>query len=149
MIAPEQLIRHALAARKYAYAPYSNYHVGAALLSDDGTVYTGCNIENAAYTICTCAERTALFKAVSEGQRAFVALAVVGGHAQEEPPLHAYAYPCGVCRQALHEFAPQLRVIVATAPDAYQEHPLHQLLPHAFGPHALAAPAQDTKDKML
>lgn len=130
----KELIHAALRARGYAYAPYSGYQVGAALLCGDGAVYTGCNIENAAYSVCNCAERTALFKAVSDGRRTFAAIAVVGGRADETPPLSGYAMPCGVCRQALSEFAPQLRVIVATGPESYREYMLGEILPHAFGP---------------
>ncbi len=93
-----ELIRLALEAREMAYVPYSKYMVGAALLTKQGRVYKGCNIENAAYTPTNCAERTAFFKAVSEGERAFEAIAIVGGY-QGAPT--SYAYPCGVCRQVV------------------------------------------------
>lgn len=96
-----ELVRLALEAREMAYAPYSKYKVGAALLTKQGRVYKGCNIENAAYTPTNCAERTAFFKAVSEGERAFEAIAIVGGY-QGAPT--SYAYPCGVCRQVMREF---------------------------------------------
>ena len=102
------LVAAARAAAARAYAPYSNYRVGAALLAADGTVFTGCNVENASYGLTNCAERTALFKAVSEGRRSFRALAIVGGTAK------APALPCGACRQALAEFcAPDMPVAVA------------------------------------
>lgn len=135
---PSQLIQAALDARKNAYAPYSGYKVGAALLGAGGAVYTGCNVENAAYSVCNCAERTALFKAVSEGERAFTAIAVVGGRAEETPPLSGYAMPCGVCRQALNEFSPEMTVYVAVDAAQYKQYRLAELLPGAFGPANLA-----------
>lgn len=97
----EQLIATATEAMKMSYSPYSGFSVGAALLCADGTVYTGCNIENASFTPTVCAERTAIFKAVSEGKRDFTAIAVVGGKGGE---LRGYAAPCGVCRQVMSEF---------------------------------------------
>ena len=97
----KELMQAAVKARKMAYAPYSGFFVGAALLTKDGKVYTGCNIENASYTPTNCAERTAFFKAVSEGERAFEAIAVVGGKGEELSELCA---PCGVCRQVMTEF---------------------------------------------
>lgn len=121
----ERLMELARQARELAYAPYSGYRVGAALLAENGTVYTGCNIENAAYGHAMCAERTALFKAVSEGAHEFVAIAI----ATEK----ALAWPCGICRQALCEFAPHLRVITACG-DQRAEATLDQLLYGAFGP---------------
>ncbi len=120
-----ELIRSAREAMQFAYVPYSHYRVGAALLCKDGRVYTGCNIENGSYGATNCAERTALFKAVSEGAREFVAIAVT---AEKSAP-----WPCGICRQALNEFAPDLRVIVAFG-DQVQEMNLQDLLPHGFGP---------------
>ena len=98
----EKLIKEALRARTFSYSPYSHYQVGAALLAKDGSIYTGCNIENAAYSPTNCAERTAFFKAVSEGKREFCAIAIVGG--PEEAGITQYAYPCGVCRQVMMEF---------------------------------------------
>ncbi|SEK88911.1 cytidine deaminase [Butyrivibrio sp. ob235] len=131
----EDLISKALEARKMAYTPYSHHAVGAALLTKDGKVYLGCNIENAAYTPTNCAERTALFKAVSEGEREFSAIAIVGGpDNQEELPICA---PCGVCRQALNEFVdPEtFEVILGTNdPKNYKIFKLAELLPLGFGP---------------
>ncbi|MCM1538039.1 MAG: cytidine deaminase [bacterium] len=130
----KELIREALAARAYSYSPYSRYRVGAALLAKDGRIFKGCNIENAAYTPTNCAERTAVFKAVSEGCRAFAAIAVVGG--KEEKPTGDYAYPCGVCRQVLREFVgpAQFLVICARSEEDYEEWTLAELLPESFGP---------------
>lgn len=129
-----QLIREALAAREHSYSPYSKYRVGAALLAEDGRIFQGCNIENAAYTPTNCAERTAVFKAVSEGCRAFSAIAVVGG--KEERPTGGYAYPCGVCRQVLREFVePSAFVVIcARSEEDYREFTLDKLLPESFGP---------------
>ncbi len=124
------LIERAVEARKYAYAPYSDFRVGAALLGKSGKVYTGCNVENAGYTPTNCAERTALFKAVSEGEREFVAIAVVGGKGEE---LAEFCAPCGVCRQALAEFCDgEFRIILGT-PAKYSAHTLAELLPYSFG----------------
>ncbi len=126
----ENLCALAVAARERAYAPYSGYTVGAALLAASGRVYTGCNIENASFTPTVCAERTAVFKAVSEGERQFVMLAVAGGKAGE--PGGAFP-PCGVCRQVLAEFCPpEFPVLLATA-TGYTETTLGELLPLAFG----------------
>ena len=128
------LIRAAFAARENAYAPYSHFAVGAALLAKNGRVYTGCNIECATYTPTNCAERTALFKAVSEGVREFVAIAIVGAKV-DAPDDALVTSPCGVCRQVLFEFGGNaLRVIMAKAEDDYVEAPLGQLLPMGFGP---------------
>lgn len=131
-----ELVRLALEAREMAYAPYSKYKVGAALLTKQGRVYKGCNIENAAYTPTNCAERTAFFKAVSEGERAFEAIAIVGGY-QGAPT--SYAYPCGVCRQVMREFCDpaEFRVITAVSEEQYVEHTLAELLPEGFGPENL------------
>ncbi len=128
-----KLVQKALEARKFSYAPYSGFYVGAALLAEDGTIYTGCNIENAAYTPTNCAERTALFKAVSEGSRAFVAIAVCGGAGQEEPA--EFCTPCGVCRQALREFADSgtFLVILCRGDGSRKEMTLEELLPMSFG----------------
>ena len=127
------LIRRAFAARKFAYTPYSHFNVGAALLTRDGKVYTGCNIENAGYTATNCAERTALFKAVSEGERQFSAIAIVGS--KEGTVNELVTGPCGVCRQALYEFSgPDLTVIMARTEEDYIVTTLGQLLPYGFGP---------------
>ena len=131
-----ELIRLALEAREKAYVPYSKYMVGAALLAKNGKVYQGCNIENAAYTPTNCAERTAFFKAVSDGEREFVAIAIVGGY--EGAPVN-YAYPCGVCRQVMMEFCdPEIfRVVLAVDEEHWQEYLLKDLLPMGFGPENL------------
>ena len=128
----EELVKAALKTRKMAYAPYSHYCVGAALLTEDGEIYQGGNIENASYGATNCAERTAVFKAVSEGKRRFTAIAIAGGLAGQEPV--DYAYPCGICRQVLGEFAQgDLAVIVAKSRDDYREYTLDELLPCGFG----------------
>ena len=132
-----QLVGRALEAREHAYVPYSHFAVGAALLADDGTVYQGCNIENAAYTPCNCAERTAFFKAVYEGQRHFSAIAVVGG--PEGQPISDWCTPCGVCRQVMREFCDpdSFRIIVARSPEERRSLLLRDLLPEGFGPEDL------------
>lgn len=133
------LIREALAARLRSYSPYSNFMVGAALLAKDGTIYHGCNIENAAYTPTNCAERTAFFKAVSQGVRDFEAIAIVGVPRDADPKDSDYAWPCGVCRQVMREFCdPALfRVIVAKSEDDYVADTLEAFLPRSFGPENL------------
>ena len=113
-----------------SYVPYSHFPVGAALLCADGAVFTGCNVENAAYGSCICAERTALVKAVSEGRRDFVKLAVAGRGGD-------YCWPCGSCRQMLFEFAPGLTVLVARGDGKFVQTSLSELLPHGFGPSSL------------
>ena len=122
----EELLQYAHAARENAYAPYSRFAVGAALLCADGRVYQGCNIENASFGLTNCAERTALFKAVSEGEREFTAIAIA---AEGSAP-----WPCGACRQALHEFAPDIRVLVTWGDAQRGEALLPELLPKGFGP---------------
>lgn len=134
------LAQAAVIARDAAYAPYSGFLVGAALLTSDGTVYTGCNIENAAFTPSICAERVAFSKAVSEGERQFAAIAVAGWPRDSQPD--GPAYPCGVCRQVMVEFTDQdkFKVIVVTATDGgikTTSHLLRELLPHGFGPDKL------------
>ena len=129
----QQLIRAAFAARRFAYTPYSHFKVGAALLARSGQVFTGCNIESAAYSPTNCAERTALFKAVSEGVTAFSAIAIVGSREGEVNRI--VTSPCGVCRQALFEFCgPDLTVIMARSEEDYLETTLGELLPYGFGP---------------
>ena len=129
----QELIRLAQQARTRAVAPYSRFTVGAALRSVDGQVFTGCNIENAAFTPTNCAERTAQFKAVSEGVTKFTDIAVVGARIGEVNEL--VTGPCGVCRQALYEFCgPSLNVIMAKTPDDFIERTLGELLPFGFGP---------------
>lgn len=145
----KQLVSEALQARQMAYAPYSGFQVGAALLTKEGKIYRGCNIENAAYSPTNCAERTAFFKAVSEGEREFTAIAIVGfrdrpaGEAGsvsfgEAEPV-GYAFPCGVCRQVMREFTDPatFQVIVAQDADHYKKYTLAQLLPESFGPENL------------
>ena len=127
----EELVGLAQKARKAAYAPYSRFKVGAALLGTSGRVFTGCNVENAAYPLCTCAERTAVVKAVSEGEDTFVVIAVVTATG---------AMPCGSCRQILREFGGikgDLRVIVADIAGHWQTFTIAELLPMGFGPHQL------------
>ena len=128
------LIKQALEMRKMAYVPYSHFQVGAALLCADGKVYTGCNIENAAYTPSNCAERTAFFKAVSEGEREFAAIAITGG-AETAEELE-YCAPCGVCRQVMMEFCDydNFKVILAKSEQEYQVYSLREILQMGFGP---------------
>ncbi len=124
------LISAALDARENAYAPYSNFFVGAALETADGKIYTGCNIESASFSGTVCAERVALFKAVSEGETKFSAIAVVGGG---EDGTNDYCAPCGICRQVLSEFCDDdMIVILARELDDYEETTLGELLPRAF-----------------
>lgn len=128
----ERLIQTALEARKRAYTPYSHYQVGAALLLEGDEIVSGCNVENASFGATCCAERTAVFKAVSEGRRKFHAIAIAGGEEGTEPV--DYAFPCGICRQVLNEFAgPKFTVIVAKSTSDYQEYTLGELLPNSFG----------------
>lgn len=129
----KELIGLAIAAMSHAYVPYSGFQVGAALLAQNGTVYQGCNIENAAYTPCNCAERTAFFKAVSEGVRDFRAICVVGG---KDGILTDYTAPCGVCRQVMMEFCDpdEFWIILAADTENYQIFTLRELLPMGFGP---------------
>ncbi|MDF3004127.1 MAG: cytidine deaminase [Oscillospiraceae bacterium] len=135
MISDRELIAQALLARKNAYVPYSHFAVGAALLADSERVYTGCNIENAAYSPTNCAERTAVFKAVSEGERRFLKLAIVAGNEALGTPLPAIVSPCGVCRQVLMEFAePEMVILLAKSEDDYETHTLGELLPMGFSP---------------
>ena len=124
----DKLIQAARSARAEAYAPYSRYRVGAALLTADGTVFTGCNVENAAYPASICAERVAITKAVSEGHRDFVAIAVA---------THNGGSPCGICRQVMFEFAPEMAVIIADETSIHEETTVAGLLPHGFGPSCL------------
>lgn len=129
-----ELMRLALEARQMAYAPYSHFKVGAALLGKNGVVYKGCNIENAAYTPTNCAERTAFFKAISEGQQEFEAIAIVGG--AEDGESLKLCSPCGVCRQVMMEFCnpDTFEIILGTSPEEYEVHTLRELLPMGFGP---------------
>lgn len=134
MINQKLLIEKAYEAQKFSYAPYSKFNVGAALLCADGTIYTGCNIENAAYTPTNCAERTAFFKAISEGQKDFVAIAIVGHKSGTEVGKGNYCAPCAVCRQVMAEFCDlkSFKVIIAKDYDDYLEYTLGELIPLAF-----------------
>ena len=133
----KELIREAISAMYRAYTPYSEYKVGAALLTKSGKIYQGCNIENAAYSPTNCAERTAFFRAVYEGEREFEAICVVGGKNGE---ITEYAPPCGVCRQVMMEFCnPEtFKIILATSEDQFEEFRLKDILPLGFGPGNLA-----------
>ncbi len=128
----DELVSTAFAMLERAYVPYSGFPVGAALLCKDGSVFTGCNVENAAYGSTICAERTALVKAISEGHTGdWDTLAVVGRSED-------YCWPCGSCRQMLYEFCPELTVLVARGDGDYVTLPLKQLLPYGFGPASLS-----------
>lgn len=129
-----ELIDIALEARQMAYTPYSHHKVGAALLTKDGKVYRGCNIESASYTPSNCAERTAFFKAVSEGEREFEAIAIVGGF--EDSTVLRLCAPCGVCRQVMMEFCdPEtFEIILCDEKDELHTYKLEELLPLGFGP---------------
>lgn len=140
----KKLIEKAIESAKKAYAPYSGYLVGAALLTKSGKVYTGCNIENASYGATNCAERTAFFKAISEEERKFEAIAIVGGPKetffevdQKEKrnfSFSEYAYPCGICRQVMKEFCDNdFKIIVAKSCEDFKVYNLPELLPHGFG----------------
>ena len=133
----EQLIDLAIKQLEFSYVPYSHFKVGAALLAKGGEIYTGCNIENAAYTPTNCAERTAFFKAVSEGVREFEAICVVGG---KDGELTDYASPCGVCRQVMMEFCDPdtFQIIMAVNKEKYKNYTLKEMLPMGFGPNNLA-----------
>ncbi len=134
MSGTRELIEMAIEARKLAYAPYSRFKVGAALLGTNGVVYKGCNVENASYSATNCAERTAFFNAISDGQTEFLAIAIVGGK-EEKSELELCA-PCGVCRQVMQEFCnpESFEIILAKNPNDYQIYTLKDLLPMSFGP---------------
>lgn len=129
----EKLIDTAIEQLKFSYTPYSNFKVGAALLTKSGKIYTGCNIENASYTPTNCAERTAFFKAVSEGVRDFHAICIVGG---KDGKLTEYTAPCGVCRQVMMEFCnpKTFQIILAVDKERYEIYTLEELMPLGFGP---------------
>ena len=129
----EKLIDTAIEQLKFSYTPYSNFKVGAALLAKNGEIFTGCNIENASYTPTNCAERTAFFKAVSEGVREFRAICIVGG---KDGKLTEYTTPCGVCRQVMMEFCDQktFQIILAVDKERYEIYTLEELMPLGFGP---------------
>lgn len=123
----QELVELAFTMLDRSYVPYSNFPVGAALMCADGSIFTGCNVENSAYGSTICAERTALVKAVSEGHHDFIRLAVAGRSA-------GYCWPCGSCRQMLYEFAPDLEVLIARGDHTFRKLPLAELLPYGFGP---------------
>ena len=125
-----ELMKLAVEAREMAYAPYSHFRVGAALLAKSGKVYKGCNVENAAYSPTNCAERTALFKAVSEGEREFTAIAIVGGM---DETIADFCAPCGVCRQVLAEFCDKDFRLILGNPDNVKACSFEEILPFAFG----------------
>ncbi len=125
-----ELIKKAIESKNKAYVPYSGFHVGAALITEDNSIYTGCNIEIASYSPTICAERTAIFKAISEGHKSIKKIAVVGDG--------QYTFPCGVCRQVIREFGKDAKIIVANSEDDYKEFTLDELLPNSFGPEDLA-----------
>lgn len=127
----KELVKEALAAREFAYTPYSKFNVGAALFCKNGRVFRGCNIESASYTPTNCAERTAFFKAVSEGEREFSAIAIVGGPAGAPPA--DFCYPCGVCRQVMAEFCGRdFKVYIAKSESEIREYSLDEIIPFAF-----------------
>ncbi|WP_442852339.1 cytidine deaminase [Butyrivibrio sp. FCS006] len=132
----QELVKTALSMRKMSYTPYSHFNVGAALLSADGKIYTGCNIENASYTPTNCAERTAFFKAVSEGVRDFTAIAIAGG--KEDATELDYCPPCGVCRQVMSEFCKDdFKIYLVKSETEYKEYTLTELVPERFTPNNL------------
>lgn len=132
----EKLVQQALEARDFSYSPYSGFKVGAALLGKSGKIYTGCNIENAGYTPSNCGERTAFFKAVSEGEKEFKAIAIVGGKDLESLD---YCAPCGVCRQVMMEFCDyeSFQIILGKSSKEYKTYTLKEILPMGFGPNNL------------
>lgn len=133
----QKMIDLAIEQLSFAYTPYSGFQVGAALLTKKGKIYTGCNIENAAYSPTNCAERTAFFKAVSEGERQFQAICIVGG---KNGVLTEYTAPCGVCRQVMMEFCnpDSFQIILAKDRETYKIFSMRELLPMGFGPDNLA-----------
>lgn len=133
----EEMIELAVRQMEFSYVPYSGFRVGAALLSKSGKIYTGCNIENAGFSPTNCAERTAFFKAVSEGTTEFAAICIVGG---KDGILTEYAPPCGVCRQVMMEFCDPdtFEIILAKSKDEYKIYTLEEVLPMGFGPKNLA-----------
>ena len=135
----KELVLSAIKARKRAYVPYSKFKVGAAIATLDGKIYEGCNIECAAYSVCNCAERTALFRAVYDGYKCFSAIAVVGGPENEEDNFSSFCPPCGVCRQALREFCNpyEMKIIRAKSTDDFKVYKLSEMLPESFGPENL------------
>jgi len=127
ILTDKELVKKAIEAKKNAYVPYSKFPVGAALLTKDGRVYTGCNIECASYGGTNCAERTAIFKAVSEGDKNIEAIAVISD-------LDDYTYPCGICRQVIVEYGKDIKMIIAKSEDDFRVHSINDLLPNSFSP---------------
>lgn len=131
----EELIKLAIGARNFSYSPYSSYKVGAALLCKNRKVYTGCNIENAAFTPGICAERTAISKAVSEGEKDFEMIVVVGGKKDADKENLDHCTPCGVCRQVIREFcSDDFKIVCARSSKEYKIYTLKEILPDSFGP---------------
>ena len=126
----KELIKLSIEAQKNSYSPYSNFAVGASLLTKSGKIYTGANIENASYPAGICAERVAMSKAISEGEKSFEAICITASSGD-------YAYPCGVCRQFISEFSIDIKVIVAKDENDYKVHTLNELLPYSFNKDAL------------
>ncbi len=126
----KELVKKAIKAKENAYAPYSEFPVGAAILTEKGNIYTGCNIECASYGGTNCAERTAVFKAVSEGERNIRAIAIISNSED-------YTYPCGICRQVLIEFGSDIEVIIAKSEDDFKIYTIDKLLPNSFSPEDL------------
>lgn len=136
----KELLKKAREAKKMAYVPYSKFPVGAALLTKERKIYTGCNIENASYGATICAERTAVFKAISEGERSFIALAVVSDHTD-------FTFPCGICRQVIQEFAQDIEVIFQNREDHILTLGIKDLLPYPFREDYLDKVKEETKDE--
>lgn len=134
----KELIKKALEAQEKAYVPYSGFHVGAALLSEDGKIYTGCNIEISSYSPTICAERTAIFKAISEGSMKIKAIAIVG----DANP----TFPCGVCRQVIREFGKDAEIIIANSEEDCNVYTIDDLLPYSFGPEDLEYTRKEEKN---
>ena len=132
----EKLMEEAVKAMYNAYAPYSGFRVGAAILTETGNIYSGCNVENASLGATICAERNAIFHAIAEGERKLIAVAIAGGTNRE---CNEYCVPCGACRQVMRDFGEKDKMIVLSAktPDDYLEHTLDELLPYSFGPESL------------
>lgn len=130
----QEMITVASQARMFSYAPYSDFTVGAALMTKSGKVFTGCNVESVSYSPTTCAERVAILKAVSEGERSFEMIVVIGGPRVGESRAKGYSGPCGVCRQMIYEFGKDTTIIIANSLDEYYVHDISELFPFGFGP---------------
>jgi cytidine deaminase len=130
----QEMITAAAKARESSYAPYSNFTVGASLLTKSGKLFTGCNVESVSYSPTTCAERVAILKAVSEGERNFDMIVVIGGPREGKSKAEGYSGPCGVCRQMIYEFGKETTVVIANSLDEYYVHNISELFPLGFGP---------------